>query len=315
MSELEPQLPDTVEAEQMDPEAEGSPSRWSVIDHYRFLSHPMTVRSLDERWSEALRWHLRPFYREDAGPVAGTIVEVWPRVADESDWDTGSWRLAGELVYAHDGIEARVAARGSVLEYALWDVNATVPRTVRDFLFAHAGSVARDGRGLLLVAQMDAGKSTLVTALLAAGFGYLSDELGAIDPVTRRAYPYEKYISLDPSALRYFPGLEERLEDRNGVSSELSQRYVRPQDLDASISGPVPIAWVVFLDGIEGPVRLRRLTHAEAVPRLVAQCFNLATFQDPGVVLLTRVAAEAEVYVLEGGTPTERATLLSQELD
>jgi hypothetical protein len=312
--ESEPELPDTVDAEQMEPAADAGPREWTIVDHYRFLSHPMTVRSLDEEWANRLRWHLSPFQRSDAGPTAGTVVEVWQRVEDEVDWETGAWLEAERIAYAHDGTVARVASRESVLEYALWDVNATVPRSVRDFLFVHAGSVARNRGGLLLVGSMDAGKSTLVTALLSAGFSYLSDELGAIDPVTARAYPYEKLISLDPTALAFFPGLEERLEDRVGISSGLRQRFVRPTDLGASVSGPVSIRWVVFLEGRLGPARLRAVTHAEAVPRLVGHCFNLAAFDEAGAVLLTRVASQANAFVLEGGTPTERAALLADRL-
>jgi hypothetical protein len=314
VGEREAELPDTVDAEQMEPAAAAGPSEWTVVDHYRFLSHPMTVRSLDMEWADRLRWHLSPFQRSDAGATAGTVVEVWQRVEDEADWQSGSWLQAEHIAYAHDGTVARVASRESVLEYALWDVNATVPRTVRDFLFVHAGSVARNGGGLLVVGSMDAGKSTLVTALLSAGFSYLSDELGAIDPVTTRAYPYEKLISLDPKALAFFPGLAERLQDRVGISSGLRQRFVRPTDLGAAVSGPVPIRGIVFLEGQRGPARLRDVTHAESVPRLVAHCFNLALFEEAGAVLLTRIASQADAFVLEGGTPTERAALLVDRL-
>ena len=216
MAGHDPELPDSVDAEEMEPATASGPSRWSSVDRYRFLSHPMTVRSLDDAWSERLRWHLAPFQRSDAGHTAGTVVEVWQSVQDESEWGTDAWLQAEHIVYAHDGTVARIASRESVLEYALWDVNATVPRAVRDFLFVHAGSVALNGQGLLVVAPMDAGKSTLVTALLSAGCSYLSDELGSIDPVTTRAYPYEKLISLDQAALAFFPGLEERLEGPGG---------------------------------------------------------------------------------------------------
>ena len=314
MVEPDPQLPETVDAEQMDPDAEAAPTEWAVIDHYRFLSHPMTVRSLDEEWSERLRWHLGSFSRAEAGPTAGTVVEVWPRVEDESDWETGSWRRAGDLAYAHDGTVVRVASRESVLEYALWDVNATVPQKVGDYLFLHAGAVARNGEGTLVIAAMDAGKSTLVTALLSVGFAYLSDELGAIDPVTARAYPYEKLISLDPDALGFFPGLEERLEDRVGISSRLRQRFVRPADLAAPISGPVPVRWLVFLERRSGPPQMRDLTRSESIPRLMSHCFNLARFGDPGAVLLSKVAAGAHPLLLEGGTPSERVALLADRL-
>ncbi|HEX9123132.1 MAG TPA: hypothetical protein VF984_07195 [Actinomycetota bacterium] len=314
MSDRDLPLPETVTGEEMDPEASQEPTDWSATDYYGLLSVTVTVRSLYEPFSEAMRWHLEPFHRPEPPRGTPTIVEVWPRVDDEGDWSTGAWRDAEMLVYASDGQVQRIASAPSILEYALWDANAMVPRLARDFLFLHAGAVVRGDRAILIPALMDAGKSTTVAALLAAGFDYLSDELGAIDPVTSFAYPFEKLLSLDADAVRFIPGLEERLADRQGLSAQLRQRYVRPQDLGASVGRAAPVQALVFLEGDRtGPPRLERLSHAEAVHRMVNHCFNLTRFGDRGLVLLTRVAAAA-VYSLAGGTPMQRAEILANEV-
>lgn len=51
----------------------------------------------------------------------------------------------------------------------------------REYLFVHAGVVARDGRALVLPGPSRAGKSTLVLELVRAGADYLSDEFAVLD--------------------------------------------------------------------------------------------------------------------------------------
>jgi hypothetical protein len=202
-----------------------------------------------------------------------------------------------------------------VLAHALWAVHGLVPRRAQEFLLLHAGAASRDGQAVLIPAPMEHGKSTLVLALLLQGFKYHSDELGVLDPATARALPFPKRITLDQNSLRFFPGLEDRLADRNGLSALLPQRYVRPEDVGASTGVPVPVRWLVFptLDW-NGAPRLSSLPRAEAVERMAANCFNLYRHQDRGVLLLGRLAEQAQAFRLDGGTPRERAALLAEEL-
>ena len=186
---------------------------------------------------------------------------------------------------------------------------------MRDFLLIHAGSVSVDGRAVLVPAEMDTGKSTLVTALLHAGATYLSDELGAIDPVTRKIYPYPKRITLDQEALRFFPGLEERLGDRTGAMATLLQRYVRAEDCGSSIAGPAPLGAVVFPTADrDGPPRLEPIAASEAAWLLASNARNLYRYADRGVLMLGEICAAASSYRLSGGTPGERADLLTERL-
>lgn len=285
---------------------EGADPAWAAHDHYRLLSLPLELRSVDAGFAEAARWHLAPFQRIRAEPESRSI-DVLP-----SD---GTGRAGPALLYVRDGLTASAGSPSEILEYALWDIYSLVPQWCRDFLFLHAGVVASNGQALMLPAARDTGKSTLVAALLEAGCSYLSDEFGAIDPVTGQVYPLEKRISLDQRSLRFFTGLEDRLEDRRGGSEHLRQRYVRPEDLDATVAGPAVPRWLVFPTGDrEGAPRLLPLPRAEAVNRLAACSFNLYRYGERGVVLLSRLAEAAEAFQLDGGTPPERAALLSRRL-
>lgn len=272
-----------------------------MVDHYRLLSLPVQVRSADEWFVSAMRWHLEPFRRSRA--EAEEVV-----VEERVEPDEGG---RGDLVYLKNGVEEHRGSRIGVLHHALWDVHGIVPRWSRDFLFVHAGSVAREGRALLLPAPPGRGKSSLVAALLRRGFEYLSDELGALDPVSGRAYPFPKRLALDPAALRFFPGLIDRLQDRETSGVALGKRYARPEDLGADVAAPTSVDRIVFLGPQRrGRPRLTPLVAAEAVERLAASCLNLYRYRERGVILLSRVASAAEAFELSGGDPNDLATTL-----
>jgi hypothetical protein len=248
-----------------------------------------------------MRWHLEPFRRSRA-EAEEVIVE------QRVDTDDGG---RGDFVYLRNGVEVHGGSRMGVLHYAIWDVHRIVPTWSRDFLFVHAGSVARDGRGLLLPAPPRRGKSSLVAALLQGGFEYLSDDVGAIDPVSSRAYPFPKRLSLDPEALRFFPGVADRLHDRAASGVALANRYVRPEDLGADVAPPTRVDRIVFLGPQRrGSPRLIPIAAAEAVERLAASCLNLHRYKERGVILLSRVASAAEAFELSGGDPNDLAAVL-----
>ena len=155
----------------------------------------------------------------------------------------------------------------------------------------------------------------MTLGLLEAGFSYLTDDVGALDPVTARAYPFAKRIKLLPDALAFFPGLEDRIEDRKEVPFRQWERFVRPEDVGARIGDPSPVRWLVFPSpDFEGPPHLLPMSKAESVESMAANCFNLYRYAERGVVLLSRVAAEAEAFRLQGGSLRDRVDLLVDEL-
>lgn len=264
------------------------------------------MRSVDAGFARALAWHLQPF-RRDAPESHAFPVDLY--VAERDEGVTPPlWSL-----FVRNELHFRGYDLGEILAHAVWDVHQLVPNNARDFLFLHAGAVERDGGALVLPAVMDSGKSSLVTALLRSGWSYLSDELGSIDPVTGRVHPFPKRISLDRSTLGFFPGLEERLSDGGG--SPTSDRFVTPEDVGAAVAGPVPPRWLVFpTPDFDGEARLTKLTSAAATERMARNSFNLYRYGERGVILLSRTAASAHAYELRGGTPSERAELLTREL-
>jgi hypothetical protein len=279
--------------------------RWVAIDDYRMLSMAFTIKSMDERFAEGLRWHLAPFRLTKAAP-GGVAVELLTEAATGQPGYT--FRFATQELFRSEML-------AEAIHRAVWEIQRAVPEHVRDFILLHAGAVARDEQAVLLPAMTASGKSSLTLGLLEAGFSYLTDDVGALDPVTARAYPFPKRIKLLPDALAYFPGLEDKIEDRREVPFRQWERFARPEDVGAQISGPEPVRWLVFPSpDFEGPPRLLPMTKAESVELMAANCFNLYRYAERGVVLLSRVAAGAEAFRLEGGSLPDRIGLLAEEL-
>jgi hypothetical protein len=281
---------------------------WVAQDEFRMLSMAFTVASMDERFTEGIRWHLAPFRLTAPVPGGFPVDLLVEGPEDGRDRPRYVFRLATEERYASPLLTA-------VFGRAVWELHAAVPQRVHDYLTLHAGAVARNGGGVLLPGAMEHGKSSLVLALLRAGFSYLSDEVGAIDPVTHRAYPFPKRIKLAPTALPFFPGLEGALRDRDLVPFRLWERYVGAEDVGAGVAGPSPVRWLVFPTAEwDGPARLETIAQSEAVRLLTASCFNLYRYADRGVVLLSTIAAQAPAFRLRGGSPADRADLIADRL-
>jgi hypothetical protein len=278
---------------------------WVAKDSYRLLATPFVVWSTDSMLAERLRWHLSPFRRPAPEPDA---VRAWLYPTAE---DRGMDPLPISY-FRDDELRLRSDSLARLLEYVVWDVHACVPQKTRDFLLLHAGGVVRGGGALLIVAEADVGKSSLVARLLEIGFDYLSDELGVIDPGDRRAHPFPKRISLNPEGSPLRPSDRGANEPADALA-ELALRFVAPEDLGASIADPSPIRWLLFpsLDR-QGPPRLTALPRAEAVRRMAALSFNLYRYGERGVVVLSEVADRAEAFGLDGGSVDERADLIAE---
>ncbi len=279
-----------------------------VIDPYRLMSIPATIRHEDERLLEALRWHLAPFALPRRQRDSYDIQIVQTR----EDREGYPWRLT----YVRGGKQLFRGSPHRVLDYALWDVHAIVHRDARDFLFLHAGAVAGPGRRLILPAEPGAGKSTLVASLLSEGFRYLSDELAPIDPVSMGVYPFSKHIAVSNHGLEHIAGGPPDLpEDYPELSRKLPARHMRAADLGSDVGKAGRVDAIVFLsaDRDDLPV-LSPVSPATTIARLVDHTLNGELYGDRGMKMLARVAAPAEAFELTGGSSADRAALLRDRL-
>ena len=274
------------------------------------LSATIQVRSTHPGFAEALRWHLARFLVEPSSGSSSYRLDLYVRAEDENQ-DPAAYSYFFDTLFRGGAEETFL---GDLLGLALWEHWQAFTVAVRDYLLLHAGAVVIGGGAVLLPAPPDAGKTSLTLALLQRGSGYLSDEFGAIDPVSARAYPIARPLALDQEALSWFPGLEDQFADK-AIPVRMSKRFLRPEDVGATIGDPTPVRAVVVPEpDFEGAARLEPITRAAALESLAEHAFNLGVYGDRGVVLLSRVLADAETFRVVGGDPTSRATAIRDGL-
>ena len=92
-----------------------------------------------------------------------------------------------------DGVTRSLMGSSHPESHAYQMVLGGIMKAVRGFAVLHGGVVAgSDSRALAVCGPSGAGKTTLVTSLLDAGFQFLSDDYLPIHEETRRVHPYPR---------------------------------------------------------------------------------------------------------------------------
>lgn len=82
----------------------------------------------------------------------------------------------------------------------------------------HAGAVATDGGGCLIVGASGSGKSTTTIACLRAGLRYLGDDYVLIDPEQQRIYSLYNSGKLTPDTLTHFPEFAPHVSNHDSIA-------------------------------------------------------------------------------------------------
>ena len=101
----------------------------------------------------------------------------------------------------------------------------------------HAASLVRDGRGVIICGRSRSGKTTLALALLASGFGLLSDEFALSDPDCRTILPYHRGVHIRPGTPELVPELAFLTDRPHHPLSGGFQWTVGAEELDQLFSG------------------------------------------------------------------------------
>jgi hypothetical protein len=169
----------------------------------------------------------------------------------------------------------------------------------RKFLF-HAGGVARKGRGaVLLLGASGSGKSSVVSALVAQGWRFLTDELIQVTQ-DGRAVAFPRLPEVGPQ-------MAARLTGRWSCLAHIYSRgepsgfLELPSDLvDAPGSGD-QVRALVFLDRHRNPVgpSLSRVTGGRAVMDTIRNSFNCYRFGPEGVGFAADIVQRCRAYRLK----------------
>ena len=164
---------------------------------YRALEHDFAVRTTDP----SVAAYIEP--RLTALLAPGRPAHTYSVIAAE---DAGQQRY--DTYFDGTGLLS-TPSLDLALRHLLWHINQQVMRSDGNHLLVHASAaVTDDGTGIVLPGSMNAGKSTLVAALVRRGYAYLTDEMAAIDPATGRIAPYPRPVNLGRASWALLPDLQ-----------------------------------------------------------------------------------------------------------
>ena len=180
------------------------------------------------------------------------------------------------------------------LDYLVWDVNRRVVEASGRQLLLHAAAAARDGVAVVIPAVSGGGKSTLVAALVAAGFEYLSDEIVAIEPGSATIGGYHKAIALKEGS---WPLIDAGVPSAAMAPFMAMTHYVTPAMLGSTVaqhSARPGLVVIPVRDAVvEGEVEVHR---AEALTVMAEQSFNFEEFGSSRLGVLADVVRQSRCY-------------------
>jgi hypothetical protein len=151
---------------------------------YRFLGTSVVLRSDDPNFIERFNRDYASFIMpgEKHGPDLSLAVDIETR---KKQMIVNSARGTRTL---------ELPTTDLALIYSL--VLGEIFRSLDDFIFFHAGVVARNGQALVLSGSPHSGKSTLVRELVKDGFTFYSDEFCPVHLKSHRVYPFPRSVWL-----------------------------------------------------------------------------------------------------------------------
>lgn len=209
-------------------------------------------------------------------------------------------RLPGKAAHRVllDDVQVLEMAEEFLAGVFFWHLNQRVMLDTRSHLLVHAGAASLDGRAVVFPGDPDAGKSTLVAALVADGFSYLSDEAAAVDLDTGLVCPYPRAMALERGSWPLLPALQPAA-DAAGRTKDL---WLLPADQVrlGSTSEPRRCAAVIFPRLCPGtPARLTPVSRAASMRRLARRATNLAVLGESGFHAILSLVREATCWELE----------------
>jgi hypothetical protein len=266
--------------------------RWRGQRAYRLLSYSFSLRSnresIVERVDDVLGGFSIAGERSSNGDVY-RLVDLGPR-------EPRRYRLLRkdqQLI----GSDALV----DVIHNLMWQGMLGMMEHTKDFLLFHAGAVATPtGKGVLFPAEAGSGKTTLVTGLVRAGFGFLSDEVGVIEPITARLRPFPRALNLKEGSQAVFPDLPFQ---NDGSLVPRSHGFMRVEKVRTNpAADPCEVRFVIAPRYVSGArTEITRLSSAETFKELWANAMNISGRESLVLPVLARIVGRTKGYRLVSG--------------
>jgi hypothetical protein len=175
-------------------------------------------------------------------------------------------------------------------------IRAFVALHAPEYIFVHAGVVARDGRALVIPGTSFSGKTTLVAALVRAGATYLSDEYAVLD-AGGRVHPFARRLSI--RGADGVPTRDQPVEELGGVAGRAS----------------LPVGSVLVTRYSRGADwQPRRLSAGAGALALLSNTIPAQQRPQASLRAVSRALADATVLRSDRGEATGVADLILDEL-
>jgi hypothetical protein len=197
-------------------------------------------------------------------------------------------------------------------------IRDTATRRSNEYLRVRAAAAALGGTALLLPSPPSPRLPTWAGLLVRSGGAYLGDELINIDPILQHIHGAGLPLLIDVEDLGLFPEIPKptarsRIQGSEWARSALQRHPLRPEDLGAEESGPVPLGWLVFPEIKPGAeTRLEPMNSAAAVFRFAEACMNLHVWEERALVLIRNLLESVPASRLVAASPEEGVDLLRQ---
>jgi hypothetical protein len=184
-------------------------------------------------------------------------------------------------------------------------------------LTIHGAAVAdHDGRAVLVVGPSGAGKSSLTAGLLTNGYGYLTDEVIALDDTLTTVTAYPRSISLKPGPFDLDAGA---VPPDQFEAFSTDQRFIDPTTIGRGwVLETARVELLVVLAGSAvdgGALEVSIPSRAVFLRDLVAQMFAFRTsIGRPILEALGDFLAWCPHVQLRGGTPMQRQAFVVDQL-
>jgi hypothetical protein len=278
----------------------------------RALLAPQTVQADYQVMSYGFR------FRTDLTDFGDWIDRLLARFQLEDTGDLPTYSLIrrdNEVVpfalYLDDQLLQEGASLRPLVHHLMWHINSEAIAQTRDLLILHAAAVSWDGRGVLLPAPEDSGKTTLAAALTRTGFAYLTDEAALVDPTTSLLHPYPRALWMDAASLDAIGHKGSSVPSRS-LDEPSSLHHVLPEDLRPDPVGePCPVRSIVVPSYRAGDhTSLEPLGRGTTLIHLLDNAFNFGRFGPRGFQVLAGIVEEADCYRLRMGDLKTAVNLL-----
>lgn len=255
--------------------------------------------------------------RTDDPELGGLVDTMYSSCAVTGEPDTMYSIVSGVIrdvdggVYVDDDVALPVYEPSWAARYLTWHVNQEVIDRSSRYVLLHAGMVAWRGCGVVLPGRPEAGKTTLVAGLIRNGFGYVTDEAVAIDPVDLKVAPYPKPLSIDRGAWSVLPDFDPTAQGSD-ARYHARQWHVNPATIwPNAIAGRTPVSVVAFPRFVAGAdTMLEPITRAQALVELARETFRFHEDGRRNLRILGEVVGQVTCYRLVSGDLDEACALV-----